>query len=106
MTTSTPAGWYPDPSGQLRFWDGAAWTAQTAPPPSLVAVAPPPVQVQVVPTRRSVGQQLRRGLIAGGVVMVLIIGVSVATNMKRESAYSQDVNDAYCQSFGADNPDC
>jgi uncharacterized RDD family membrane protein YckC len=31
-----PAGWYPDPTPQagapsLRYWDGAAWTAHTAP---------------------------------------------------------------------------
>ena len=29
-----PAGWYPDPegSGQQRFWDGANWSDQLAPP--------------------------------------------------------------------------
>jgi hypothetical protein len=28
--SATPAGWYPDPSGQFgtRFWDGGAWTEQ------------------------------------------------------------------------------
>ncbi|NMD55228.1 DUF2510 domain-containing protein [Tsukamurella conjunctivitidis] len=32
---SVPANWYPDPdNGELlRYWDGAAWTAHTAPRP-------------------------------------------------------------------------
>lgn len=33
MTEQTKAGWYPRPDMQntLGFWDGAAWTDQTAP---------------------------------------------------------------------------
>ena len=29
---TTPAGWYDDGSGQLRWWDGSRWTEYVAPP--------------------------------------------------------------------------
>lgn len=30
--SAVPAGWYPDPqgSGQLRYWNGMEWTADTS----------------------------------------------------------------------------
>lgn len=45
--TQTPAGWFPDPSGEdeLRYWDGAGWTAHVAAAPAAVqpvTPTPPP----------------------------------------------------------------
>ncbi|HCS61375.1 MAG TPA: hypothetical protein DIW46_08270 [Microbacterium sp.] len=46
MSSSSPAGWYPDPSaggsGDLRWWDGAAWTAQVHSVALPVSTLPPP----------------------------------------------------------------
>ena len=38
----TPAGWFPDPedAGQLRYWDGAAWTDHRHPAEPAAAVEP------------------------------------------------------------------
>lgn len=43
--TQTPAGWYRDPEGAVRWWDGAVWTdhVQPAEPPA-PASPPPPAQ--------------------------------------------------------------
>jgi Domain of unknown function (DUF4352)/Protein of unknown function (DUF2510) len=41
---STPAGWYPQPDGQQRYWDGEQWTAHFA--PGAAPVAPPPTGAQ------------------------------------------------------------
>ena len=41
MSTSPPAGWYPDPgdSRGLRWWDGQRWTEHAQPPPVAAPVA-------------------------------------------------------------------
>ena len=33
MSETPPAGWYPDSTGTVRWWDGEQWTEHTPPPP-------------------------------------------------------------------------
>jgi hypothetical protein len=63
--------WYADPStpGQLRFWDGAAWTAHVKP----VAPASATVQYSAQPAPKTLANRA-----AGfGMVGVLLIGVGI-----------------------------
>jgi hypothetical protein len=63
----TPPGWYPTPDGQRRYWDGAKWTDNFAPPPS--AGEPP------TPKR---GGALKWVLLGLGLVLVLTVGSCIA----------------------------
>jgi uncharacterized protein DUF2510 len=45
VTLATPAGWYPDQHGVMRFWDGQRWTQHVAPPAPQVYQQPYPVVV-------------------------------------------------------------
>ena len=37
---STPAGWYPQPDGQQRYWDGGQWTGDLAPGAEVAGTTP------------------------------------------------------------------
>lgn len=57
---TTPAGWYPDPAGSanLRWWDGSAWTAHLAPPPTPAPALAPTPAYQASATQTLAGQGL------------------------------------------------
>lgn len=103
MTNGTPqnapgADWYADPStpGQLRFWDGAAWTAHVKAAPVVPvmpapAVAQPlyagsaqPAQYTAQPApkklaNRAAGIGMFGVLLAGiGIVLAIFIGATAA----------------------------
>ncbi|WP_084129863.1 DUF2510 domain-containing protein [Demequina sp. NBRC 110055] len=64
--TSTPAGWYRDThtAGQMRYWDGAAWTAHVAP----ITSAPAPV---AAPAKRR----------SGATVALIVVGIALGALM-------------------------
>ncbi|UDM12801.1 DUF2510 domain-containing protein [Clavibacter michiganensis subsp. michiganensis] len=39
--SAAPAGWFPDGSGQLRYWDGSTWTSHVAPMAQPAAASAP-----------------------------------------------------------------
>jgi hypothetical protein len=51
-SSAPPAGWYPDPldEGSLRWWDGAAWTAEVRAQEAEAAPAPTPLTAGEVGT--------------------------------------------------------
>ena len=88
-----PAGWYTDPQDarQLRFWNGTAWTAQTAPqqyspPPQQYPPAPqqypaapyyPPAPGQYPPAPSQFGAPLgQRTLLQANRYAAITVGVS------------------------------
>ena len=62
---TTPAGWYPDPSGApgQRYWDGRQWTAHSAPAAPAIPPAPPKVPMTA------------KSKVLLGVVIAVVIGM-------------------------------
>jgi hypothetical protein len=91
---STPAGWYPDPddASQMRYWDGASWTADfspaeanepTIPLPTIDVAAPTPPGPTAKPD--PLEPWYRKKLVWGAAAAVLVIG-AIGAAMRNDDA--------------------
>jgi hypothetical protein len=83
---TTPAGWYPDGTGQTRYWDGQQWGA-TQPALATPPAAPtPPSATPTPPSRppqkhKKQKKHLGRWIGLGGLALiVLIVIIAIATS--------------------------
>ena len=53
MTEQPPAGWYPDSTGAMRWWDGNAWTDRMQADEPSAPAAPPPAPSAPAPEKKS-----------------------------------------------------
>ena len=98
MSTTTPAGWYPDPKpldpahpGQ-RWWNGSEWTVSTKPDEVLTAV----------PAKRP--RPRRATVVAGAVAALVGLGVgSLTTYLIMDANNSSTTASAPSQRFGSGN---
>jgi uncharacterized RDD family membrane protein YckC len=86
MDTTPAPGWYPDPTtpGQLRYWDGSAWTEHRAP-----AVASTPTPAVAAPPLAGFGARFGAALIDGLVValpLMIVFGLFFLGLMATTSA--------------------
>lgn len=84
--TTTPANWYPDPQvpGQMRYWDGAQWTAHVAPAqPSAAPQQPDPPVTQPQHAEQPMPQQAQA---AGGRKIGLFNARGAARDLAAENA--------------------
>jgi hypothetical protein len=73
--TNSPADWYPDHEGAMRWWDGQRWTEHVQPAPRPVYSFGPmtagqlDVERKVSYVRQQKGHSLTLHLLLGGIVL-------------------------------------
>ncbi|MEU9098867.1 DUF2510 domain-containing protein [Streptomyces sp. NPDC048361] len=105
MTMTTPPGWYPDPGlpGTERWWDGAAWTANTRTHGAPAFGPPQPVAVVVPPPARRRGRTAAIG--AAAVVLVAgAVGGAVLLGRGDDDPSPTSASDSASAPVAADSP--
>ena len=103
----TPAGWYPDGSGQQRFWDGSAWTEHTQPSEGIAtndnATATSAATSTTTMPAASAGNdrpwfKKKRFIIPGVLIALLVIGSAIggggSSDDKPSSSAAAESSDA------------
>ncbi|MCB0910575.1 MAG: DUF2510 domain-containing protein [Propionibacteriaceae bacterium] len=99
--TQIPAGWYPQPDGTQRYWDGNGWTEQVAPtaPPQAAAAQPQSAPVQpgnppvpgagpspATPEPSARPWYKKKRVLIPAAALILIVGASAAAGGNRDQS--------------------
>ena len=103
-TSKPPAGFYPDSSGAMRWWDGNAWTdrmqqSEQPPPPAAPA---PAAAVTHAPEKKS--HTLRNVLLGITALFVLTIGGCLALLGGTVNEIDKSVKEHETKAGGSKNP--
>jgi len=80
LSDSVPAGWYPTPDGNQRYWDGERWTS-----------LPPIDSVEQTPRRKRKRPTKKQLIIIGAILAVVAIGGGVAGGLVWKSNADREI---------------
>jgi hypothetical protein len=111
MEPNPSAGWFPDPWGvaEMRYWDGARWTADVHPPVEPPAAEPAASPVAAEPSA-SVDAELHRQLativLVALALVAIVVGVVLLADPFSSSSTSStpEPTPAVAANTGADSP--